>query len=167
MLTGSKDGKVYYWAIGKADYEEEQKNAQQLSFTLLKRYKAHSNCLSSVNFSNSGESVFVTSGMDGLIKLWNMDNNSCKSMNCKIGELNFGKFTPNNKIVVTGSKSKMLHFYATDDLALKATLDTEQKGVWDADFSQNEFLLATCSSDNTIKIWNYKNLNNIEHVMLL
>lgn len=176
MITGSKDGKIYFWKIISKDAEEEDtqnsnlvfdKNSPgkfQVNFKLIKKYNGHSGSITTLKFGSKTGTKFVSAGSEGMIKLWDLKNKTCKSVKPHLKELNFVRISPNEKIIMTGSHDRHINFYHSKDLTLITQISAHKRGVWDGDFSPVEKIVATASSDQTIKLWNYEDLSKIDQV---
>ena len=177
MVTGAKDGQVYLWKIlnkNTSDSENNEKGTLEfnlasdtnfnVNFKLIKKYKAHTGGVTTLKFAPKTGLKFVSSGAEGLIKLWDLKNKTCKSVKPHLKELNFVRISNNEKIIVTGSHDRQINFYNAKDLTLIAQVSAHKRGVWDADFAPIEKIVASASSDMTIKLWNFEDLSKIEQV---
>jgi WD40 repeat protein len=64
--------------------------------------KGHSAGISSVSISQSG--LFVSSGKDGVLKLWNLETGFCLASNkSHEGDVNDAKFSSNGKHIISVS----------------------------------------------------------------
>ncbi len=101
VLTGSKDGKVYLWLVNSNG-----------SFSIIKKYKGHTEPLVGVCLGQKTQSVFVSGDLDGNIKIWKLNENSVHNIKSHIGELNFIKMSKNEKFFAIGSKGKKVEIYS-------------------------------------------------------
>ena len=56
-------------------------------------------------------------------------------------------------MIVTGSHDRTVNIYSRNQFEVLATINAHQRGVWDCDFDPSCTKMASCSSDNLIKIW--------------
>ncbi len=68
-------------------------------------------------------------------------------------EVNIIKYSPNEKLIVSGSYDKTIKIYS-NNLNLINTLNGHKRGVTDLSFSPYAKILVSSSSDKTIKLWN-------------
>ena len=61
---------------------------------------------------------------------------------------------PNDKLAATASQDRRIKVYVVNKLEHKWTLAGHRRGVWSVKFSPTEKLLASCSGDMTVKVWN-------------
>lgn len=158
MVTGSKDGKIYLWNTNKSDNSENY----QINFSLIKKYKGHVGGVIGLNIGKKSGTVFVSAGADGFIKMWNLETKNCKSLKTQAKELNFVKLSPNEKYIIYGSHEKTLRVHSTKDMSLINSYAAHKRGIWDAEWAPMEKKIASGSSDMTIKIWDYTDINNIQ-----
>ena len=103
-LTGSKDGKVYLWSI-----DDHGK------FTLIKKYKGHSEPLVGVCLGQKTQNLFVSGDLEGNIKIWKLQENSIVNLKASVGEVNFLKLSKNEKFIAVGSRSKLVEIYSVGE----------------------------------------------------
>lgn len=137
--------------------EPEEFGLNKIGFKIMKKYKAHTGSISSLRFGKKTGSKFVSAGTEGIIKIWDLKQKTCKSIKPHAKELNFVRISPNEKIVMTGSHDRNIHLYNASDLTLISKVNAHKRGVWDAEFAPIEKLIASGSSDSLVKIWNYEN----------
>lgn len=184
MITGSKDGKVLLWRItnnaqqdhegpsqGIVDDNDDEQTEQDhrescalnaahrgLGFRLIKQYQGHTGSVSSLSFAQRTGAVFVSTGTEGFVKLWNLRLKTCKTLRPFAKEANFVRISPDERLLMTGSHERHLKFYHTKDLSLAASVDAHVRGMWDGDFAPVERFAATGSSDMTVKVWDYSSV---------
>ena len=75
------------------------------------------------------------------------------------------KFSKDNTKIFTVSSDKSIVMYDPEEQAVKAKLDgAHDMGIYDGRWLQNNnTCFATCSADNTIKLWDVSNPEGIEH----
>ena len=112
--------------------------------------------------SKKSKGFLVSAGEQGFVKLWDFVKNTCKTLKTHAKELNFIRVSKNEKLIATGSHDRTVNLYSRADFKVVATINAHNRGVWDCDFDPAGHLLASCSSDNLIKIWNIDSLQKIE-----
>jgi hypothetical protein len=150
LVTGGKDGRIFLWEVS---------NSQSESFPdviLKKKYKAHVTYVTSLAIGQKTGNVFVSCGGDGLIKLWNIAKQTCKTAKPHQKEVNFCRLNPNEKYVLSGSQDKQVILYSAKTLKIIRKLQAHAKGIWDGDFAPFELMFGTCSSDHLVKVWDLK-----------
>ena len=68
--------------------------------------------------------------------------------------INIAKFSPNDKLIASGSQDKIVKIWQAKDLKQVMELKGHLKGVWDLEFSPAEKQIVTVSGDKLIKVWN-------------
>ncbi len=67
-------------------------------------------------------------------------------------------------LIVTGSQDKLIKLWSVDELQLQHTFTGHTKGVWCVRFSPIDKVVASCSSDGTIKVWAVNTLDCIRSI---
>ena len=153
LVTGSKDGKILLWKISNNDLEEPDTTPD---ITLLKKYKGHLSHVIGLSIGQKTGNVFVSCGADGMLKLWNILKQTCKTVKPHKKEMNFCRMNRNEKYVMTGSHDRTVILYSAKTLKVLRELKEHTRGVWDGDFAPFELLFATAGSDLSVKIWDLK-----------
>lgn len=150
LITGGKDGRIFLWKLssnGEDSFPE---------IIISKKYKGHVSYVISVAIGQKTGNVFVSCGGDGLLKLWNIAKQTCKTVKPHQKEINFCRINSNEKYVLTGSQDKQIILYSAKTLKIVRQIKGHGKGVWDGDFAPFELMFATCSSDQLVKVWDLK-----------
>ena len=68
-------------------------------------------------------------------------------------EINTVAISPNDQIIATGARDKLVKLWNKNNLSLMAVLRGHKRGVWCVKFSPIDRCIASSSADKTIKIW--------------
>lgn len=110
-----------------------------------------------LNFGKKTGNIFVSADLNGEVKIWNLLQGSFEQTKVPLEELNFVKISPNEKLIVVGSKNKNLVILEAIKGGIVKTFAAHKKGIWDAEFNSVSTQLASCSSDQQIKLWSVDN----------
>ena len=179
IITSSKDNTLRIWKINK---EIKNKYDSIKCICLLKGHSQSVNC--SDIYIKKNNNYLISGCKDGSIKLWDIkqikenndgDNNNDfieinESLSSKVihdGEVNAIKFSPNGKMMASGSDDKTIKLFeiSNNNFNLVHTLSGHKKGITDISFSPYAKILASSSTDKMIKMWNlvdYTCLNTYE-----
>ncbi len=159
IITSSKDNSIKIWK-----YTINEKG--EIDLNLISVLLGHSETVNSTDIIIKKNKKLISGCKDGSIKLWNIEkifekeNNEVieikESENSIIShkdEVNIIKYSPNEKLIVSGSYDKTIKIYS-NNLNLITTLNGHKRGVTDLSFSPYAKILVSSSSDKTIKLWN-------------
>ena len=159
IITSSKDNSIKIWK-----YSINEKG--EIDLNLISVLLGHSETVNSTDIIIKKNKKLISCCKDGSIKLWNIEkifekeNNDVieikESENSIIShkdEVNIIKYSPNEKLIVSGSYDKTIKIYS-NNLNLINTLTGHKRGVTDLSFSPYAKILVSSSSDKTIKLWN-------------
>lgn len=159
IITSSKDNSIKIWK-----YTINEKG--EIDLNLISVLLGHSETVNSTDIIIKKNKKLISCCKDGSIKLWNIEkifekeNNDVieikESENSIIShkdEVNIIKYSPNEKLIVSGSYDKTIKIYS-NNLNLINTLTGHKRGVTDLSFSPYAKILVSSSSDKTIKLWN-------------
>ena len=158
MVTGCKDGTIFLWEISKVE--------GKYNFEIVKKYKGHLSDVVNVVIGKKAN-FFISADTQGFVKLWNLDDKSCKTIKSHNKELNFIRLSKNDKIFATGSHDRSINLYSTQKMELLGNINAHSRGVWDCDFDFFTQNIVSCSSDMLIKIWDIKDPRNSKQVKTL
>lgn len=117
------------------------------------RLQGHSNAIWSVAFSPDG-CLLASGGMDQTLRLWQVENGSCCEVfeySGWVGEL---AFSPQGDLLASFSAGEpVVILQPLSDLQCRHKLTGHLNVISAIDFSQDGTLLASCSFDQTIRIW--------------
>ena len=138
LASGSSDGIVIVWEVETGDR--------------LQTFQAHSSLVLAVAFSPN-EPVLVSSGGDGIIKLWDLSavsgQRSAVSSHSKLSSLSAQSATQHSTL-----NTQHLPIIPLSNLPpLLHSLHGHQNWVRFLSFSPDGTLLASCSQDGTVKLW--------------
>ena len=68
--------------------------------------------------------------------------------------VNVAKFSPNDKLIASGSQDKSVKIWQAKDLKQVMELKGHLKGIWDLEFSPVDKQIVTVSGDKLVKVWN-------------
>eukprot|EP00795_Rhopilema_esculentum_P008646 gene8646-14661_t len=125
-------------------------------------------------FAKQGRSTdhLVTGSQDLTLKCWKVpqifeDNGLSKiqavwTVKAHDKDINSVVFSPNDKLIASGSQDKTAKLWLASDGGTYGTLRGHKRGVWCAAFSPVDKCLATASADSTIKLWAIKDLTCVK-----
>lgn len=123
------------------------------------------NCYCEATFSNDGKTILTTALKDGAAKFDAQDGKLLKTLdfdtaslvisfglhkNC---QLEFARYSPDNKYLVVGSKSSRLYVWDAVADTLLHTLTGHTGNITSVQISASSRYLLTTSEDSTAKIW--------------
>lgn len=152
IMTGSDAGSIKYFDL----------KTEKVVRTMTPGHRSMVTCFSFIpKFENkqyassSTSNLFASGSLDTNVKIWDL---RIKKEVFTLKGHNLGvrccKFTPDSMWVVSGSESGTIKIF---DIAAGKDLytfeDAHSKTVNDIDFHPEEYLMATGSSDKTVKLW--------------
>ena len=158
MVTGCKDGTIFLWSVKKV--------GNKYNFEIIKKYKGHMSDVVNVVIGKKAN-FFISADTQGFVKLWNLEDKSCKTIKSHNKELNFIRLSKNDKIFATGSHDRSINLYSIKKMELLGSINAHSRGVWDCDFDFFTQNIVSCSSDMLIKIWDIKDPRNSKQVKIL
>lgn len=174
IATGAKDARIMVHT-----YDSETNQLAPVA-TLL----GHTEALTTLllfNYSPKGGFVqLVSTSNDTTIKMWKvmlageMGDDGAETAQCVFTthqshakDVNSTQISRNGALLATGSQDRTIKLwkvqYKTEgpqairtatSVELQGTLQGHRRGVWDVAFSSVEQVLASCSSDGSVRIWN-------------
>ncbi|CAD8171847.1 unnamed protein product [Paramecium pentaurelia] len=145
-ITGSDNGNIFLW--------KENKN--------IKSYQAHRSKVSSL--VAVGKTQLYSSGLDGQIKLWEMNGNNLNNVATVI-DITEALHQPkqigiismdikNDYIIIATKQAQMYHAPLKNVQNLKLLLDCHYGGeVWGIAASRNSQTIITCGGDSVLRQW--------------
>lgn len=176
IATGAKDARIMVHT-----YDSETNQLAPVA-TLLGHTEALTTLLL-FNYSPKGGFVqLVSTSNDTTIKMWKvmlagedeMGDDGAETAQCVFTthqshakDVNSTQISRNGALLATGSQDRTIKLwkvqYKTEgpqairtatSVELQGTLQGHRRGVWDVAFSSVEQVLASCSSDGSVRIWN-------------
>jgi len=148
VASASKDKTVKLWRVDDG--------------TLLKTLE-HDSGVRTARFSGDGQ-LLATGDDDGSVRLWNAEGKLLNTISAHRSSLNDIAFSPDDRTFATTSNDLEVKLWAIDSLVDEGENEGDPQPqqvfsghtdkVWDVNFSPDGELLATASSDNTVRIWN-------------
>lgn len=122
-------------------------------------YNQHINCVSCIKFNENGE--YLSSGsLDKTVVIWNIKENTLKrkyNFNSKVVDFDW---KDNQKLLVCGSSGTIIYYDIELDTPIK-TYNAHKEDVNAVRWNPDKTLFASCSDDQSIKIWNEESDNSI------
>ncbi|MEH1923091.1 NB-ARC domain-containing protein [Nostoc sp.] len=146
LVTGSVDRTVKLWDV--------------VNGKCLKTWRGRTDFVNSVGFSSNGE--IIASGSQHTIALWDVTTGECIQAFYDYQDwLNCAALSPNGQILACGNignvnsiirlwqVNQLSNFSQVPDKILQGHTDS----IWSIDFSPDSKILASGSSDRTVKLW--------------
>ena len=124
----------------------------------------HGGGVRTVEFSPVDASLVASAGESSIIKLWNLRNNTVKTLNGHTGIVNSIAFSPNGELLASVSDDETLKLWDVRSQQNIATLTDIADGfrwqIKSVAFSPDGHLLATVGGKH-VKLWNIRNRTEI------
>ncbi|KAM0675640.1 U3 small nucleolar RNA-associated protein 13 [Gurleya vavrai] len=142
LITSSRDKTAFLWDF---DFQDDK--------IILKSKILISGHIDSVNSCDINENFIVTVSKDLTMQIFDYNLKLEQRMAIAIHEkeINYVKINNDLKIIATASQDKTIKIFDFEGKELYK-LSGHKRGVWMLDFGKN--IMASCSSDETIRIWN-------------
>jgi WD40 repeat protein len=139
LAVGCEDGKVFAVDVNSSE--------------IVREISAHKSNVSCVRWNDAGTHIASTS-FDSTVKIWDFNSG------VKISELEGHKNRVNHCCYVTGneflaSASSDIKIWNPLNQELLLTLDEHTDQINSCEWSPDPLLMASCSDDNTVKIWKF------------
>jgi len=144
IISGSKDSTIKFWDI--------------VSGLCIKTFSSHLGEVTSVDINSSG-SLLLSGSKDNSNRLW--DIRTARPIKRFKGHQNTSKnfirsgFGPNQSLIIGGSEDGEVYIWDIETASILQRLKGHSDMVYSAVWNQSQSLLASCSHDNTVKIWWY------------
>lgn len=161
IISGGKDNVIRLWR-----YDFSWPIYQRVK--CLAVYHGHTHNISSVHFAPKKGKQFVSSSQDNTLKVWNCEQFMQPTFEAEVPVevhqadmtimahqkcVNVAKFSPNDKLIASGSQDKTVKIWQAKDLKQIMELKGHLKGIWDLEFSPVDKQIATVSGDKLVKVW--------------
>ncbi|SBT34607.1 pre-mRNA-processing factor 19, putative (PRPF19) [Plasmodium ovale wallikeri] len=155
-ISGSNDKNVRIWK-GDPDTKE-----YVTSHIITK----HNDCITSLSF-HPLENYFISSSKDNIWILHDLETGkTIKSCKNNPGPFKYLSIHPDGMMLGIASEDSNIHIYDIKSQEYKASLAGHTKGVDCISFSENGYYLASCSKDNTIKLWDLRKALSFQTIEL-
>jgi len=119
---------------------------------LLASFLGHSAYMYAVRYVPDG-SLVATGGTDGLIKFWQIPNNTPVRTISSPEWIRCIAFSPDGSLIASGGQNGGIRIWRMSDGVLVRTLTGHTSGITAVDFSPDGSLLVSSSFDNTARLW--------------
>jgi len=128
----------------------------------------HTESVGAVAMSKRSSDFLVSGSQDKTLKVWNLlpaqenlgksspSPQACptlRTIKAHDAEINTVAIAPNDALIATGSRDKLVKLWTRDNLQLRGVLRGHRRGIWSVQFSPVDRCVASSSADKTIKIW--------------
>eukprot|EP01119_Soliformovum_irregulare_P006425 TRINITY_DN1841_c0_g1_i2.p1 TRINITY_DN1841_c0_g1~~TRINITY_DN1841_c0_g1_i2.p1 ORF type:complete len:540 (-),score=74.69 TRINITY_DN1841_c0_g1_i2:1460-3079(-) len=144
IISGGKDRSIKFWDVS--------------SGSCIKTVSHHLGEVTSVEVDSTGN-FLLTNSKDNSIRLWDLRNG--QTLMRYRGHQNTSKnfirsnFGPNEKLIVSGSENGTVYIWDRDSGEVVQQLRGHKSIVFEAVWSDQHSLLASCSEDARAKVWWY------------
>ncbi|XP_065062722.1 transducin beta-like protein 3 isoform X3 [Rhopilema esculentum] len=161
IASCSKDNSLRIWRLG-----------DDKTFSCVALGVGHTHAVGTIAWPKRSTDHLVTGSQDLTLKCWKVpqifeDNGLSKiqavwTVKAHDKDINSVVFSPNDKLIASGSQDKTAKLWLASDGGTYGTLRGHKRGVWCAAFSPVDKCLATASADSTIKLWAIKDLTCVK-----
>lgn len=159
LASGSQDQTICLWEIGVSQ------QLPTLSVKPLKTLKGHTSWIRCIVFNPSGH-LLASSSSDGTVKLWQVETGECiqtwKAHNSLVLAVTF---SPDGTILATGGGDGSVKLWEVPSLLQSPalyppvplrSLQGHEKWLRCLAYHPNGDLLASCSQDGSVKLWDWR-----------
>ena len=141
LITGHLNGFIKIWEL--------------FSFRLFMSIKAYNSTLMFITSININERNWFASGSaDNEIKIWDSSFKNIQTLSDQSGSIISLVYLNEIDSLISTSSDMKLKVYKTKDIQQIHSIQAHNRSVQDIAILKRSNLIATCSSDKTIKIWN-------------
>eukprot|EP00794_Sanderia_malayensis_P012111 gene12111-13362_t len=161
VASCSKDNTVRVWKL-----------QDKTTFSCVAIGAGHTHAVGAVSWPKKSTDYVVTGSQDLTIKSWKLPSIFKQNVIVKLTahwtvkahdkDINSVTYSPNDKLIATGSQDKTAKIFRAIDGSLHGALRGHRRGIWCVMFSPVDKCLATASADSTIKLWSIQDLTCIK-----
>ena len=140
LVSASDDFTMYLWEPSK-------------STAPISRLLGHQKQVNHVTFSPDG--LVASSGWDNHVKLWNRDGSFIATLRGHVGPVYMSCFSPDGRLLVSGSKDTTLKVWDVRTGKLKEDLPGHRDEVFAVDWSNDGGKVGSGGKDKAVKIWRH------------
>jgi WD40 repeat protein len=158
LAAASFDGTTSIWQLSTAVPD----------WKCVATLEGHENEVKAVAWSSSG-SLIATCGRDKTVWIWQMDEDNeieCLAvLHEHTQDVKNVKWHPHDEVLVSCGYDNTLKVWRDweDEWICSSTLSGHESTVWCFDFNSNGSLIASCSEDQSIRIWKIVNLSSFNY----
>ena len=159
LVSGGKDGKVYFWAVPSKDNQPHQYYEDWKSFPESESLEQHSDWVTSLAISPNNE-VVASGGKDGEIYLWNLNSGTfIKKLEKHSKAVLSLAFSPDSQTLASASYSQTIKIHNWRESNVIQTLETYPNYTQCLVFSQHSQRLFSSNSQGNICTWKPSSIN--------
>ena len=159
LVSGGKDGKVYFWAVPSKDNQPYQYYEDWKSFPESESLEQHSDWVTSLAISPNNE-VVASGGKDGEIYLWNLNSGTfIKKLEKHSKAVLSLAFSPDSQTLASASYSQTIKIHDWRESNVIQTLETYPNYTQCLVFSQHSQRLFSSNSQGNICTWKPSSIN--------
>ena len=129
-------------------------------FTQEPRLLDHGGGVQTVEFSPVDASLVASAGESNIIKLWNLRNNTARTLRGHTAVVNSVAFSPDGELLASGSDDRTIKLWNVHNSQNIATFQHDNVRIKSLAFAPDGRILAT-GGDRHIKLWNVGNWTEI------
>ncbi|KAJ3321463.1 U3 small nucleolar RNA-associated protein 13 [Boothiomyces sp. JEL0866] len=152
LATGSKDNSAKLWNV---DLDSETQLENSASFV------GHTGPVTALAMSKLSNKFLITASEDRTVKFWPLNNTSDPkakfTFQAHDKDIQSIDVAPNDSVFVSAGLDKL----AKANGSLLGVFKGHKRGIWNVKFSPVDQVIATCSTDKTLKVWNIRDYSCI------
>ncbi len=151
-ISLSKDGRFLAAACNN---KVEVYHGKGYFFKHYTTFNGHKDKVTSV-FVDSDKKIVISSSLDGLIKIWDLEGKKCKTLAGHKGPVRAIAYNQQNKLLISGGDDGTIKTWDIESGRYKETIYTHCP-IGALVLSPNGQMFAVSSLDNTITLWSLEN----------
>lgn len=159
MITASRDKKLKIWKIGEEPETGKRiKFIADLNIRLLDVIETH---VESVHSCDLTSNIIASVSKDQTLQIFKYEPSVIQTFNKIVHtkEINYVKICEERNLIITASQDKTLKVFDLNGSEIR-TLNGHRRGVWSFDIGKD--ILASCSSDETARVWSLTDFSCIK-----